>query len=82
MGAFKGNQARGQKGFGAQGMDDASGDDYLALNRVDNPQQPRKAFANKQQSVVGAYTGNSDAMDGDPITKPTPRIMQRTKGDY
>ena len=82
MGAFKGNQARGQMGFGAQGMDSASGDDELALDRVDNPQQPRKAFANKQQSVVGAYTGNADAMDGDPIAKPAQRIMQGTKGDY
>jgi hypothetical protein len=81
MGAFKGNQARGQMGYGAQGMDDDSGDDYLALDRVDNPQQPRKAFA-KGQSVTGAYTGNADAMDGDPITKPAQRIMQGTKGDY
>jgi hypothetical protein len=81
MGAFKGNQARGQKGFGAQGMDDASGDDYLALNRVDNPQQPRKAFA-KGQSVTGAYTADGDSgMDRDPIAKPGPR-MQRTLGDY
>jgi hypothetical protein len=82
MGAFKGNQARGQKGFGAQGMRDAGGDDYLALNRNDAPQTPRRAFANKQQSVVGAYTGNADAMDGDPIAKPAQRIMQGTKGDY
>jgi hypothetical protein len=82
MGAFKGSQARGQMGYGSQGMDDASGDGDLGLNRVDNPQQPRKAFANKQQSVVGAYTGNSDAMDGDPIVKPAQRIMQGTKGDY
>ena len=81
MGAFKGNQARGQKGFGAQGMDDASGDDYLALNRVDNPQQPRKAFA-KGQSVTGAYTADGDSgMDRDPIAKPGPRT-QRTLGDY
>jgi hypothetical protein len=81
MGAFKGSQARGQKGFGVQGMRDDSGDDYLALDRVDMPQTPRKAFANKRQSVVGAYTGNADAMDGDPISKPGPR-MQRTLGDY
>jgi hypothetical protein len=82
MGAFKNDTQRGgARGFGTQGMNSAGGDDYLELDRVDNPQQPRKAFANKQQSVVGAYTGNADAMDGDPIAKTLPR-MQGTKGDY
>ena len=82
MGAFKNDTQRGgARGFGTQQMNDAEGDDYLALDRVDNPQQPRKAFA-KGQSVTGAYTGNADAMDGDPIAKPSPRIMQSTKGDY
>jgi hypothetical protein len=84
MGAFKGSQARGQKGFGAQGMDSASGDDELALDRVDNPQQPRKAFSSKYQATygVGAYTANDQsAMDKDPIAKPGPR-MQGTKGDF
>jgi hypothetical protein len=81
--AFKNDAQRGgPRGFGKQGMDDAGGDDYLALDRVENPQQPRKAFSKKQQSITGAYTGNADAMDGDPIAKPSPRIMQSTKGDY
>jgi hypothetical protein len=82
MGAYKGSQGRGQMGYGAQGMDSASGDDELALDRVDNPQQPRKAFASKQQSVTGAYTADDDSgMDKDPITQPSARIMQRILGD-
>jgi len=81
MGAFKGNQARGQKGYGAQGMKDAGGDDYLELKRDDAPQTSGKAFA-KGQSVTGAYTGNADAMDGDQLTKPNPRVTQLSKGDY
>jgi hypothetical protein len=84
MGAFKNDTQRGgPRGFGTQGMSDDSGDDYLALDRVDNPQQPRKAFANGQQSVVGAYTADGDSgMDKDPIAKPSQRIMQRILGDY
>jgi hypothetical protein len=59
----------------------ADGNDELALDRVDNPQQPRKAFA-KGQSVTGAYTADGDsAMDKDPISQPSGRIMQRILGD-
>jgi hypothetical protein len=63
MGAFKGNQSRGQMGYGAQGMDDEP------LNRVDNPQSLGRIYKSKYSATygVGAYTGNRDAMDGDPI---------------
>jgi hypothetical protein len=83
MGAFKGNQARGQMGYGAQGMDSASGDDELALDRVDNPQSVGRIYKSKYSATygLGAYTGNADAMDGDPLTKPGSRT-QLTKGDY
>jgi hypothetical protein len=84
MPAFKNDTQRGgARGFGTQGMASDSGDDYLELDRIDNPQQPRKAFANKQQSVVGAYTADGDSgMGKDPVAKPSSRIMQRTLGDY
>jgi hypothetical protein len=68
-------------GYGAQGLNSADGDDELALDRVDNPQQPRKAFA-KGQSVTGAYTADGDSgMDKDPVSQPSGRIMQRILGD-
>ena len=69
MGAFKGNQARGQMGYGAQGMDDASGDGDLGLNRVDNPQQPRKAFSSKYQASYGIGEYASADMGQDPIAR-------------
>ena len=82
MPAFRNSTQRGgARGFGTQMFNSADGNDELALDRVDNPQQPRKAFA-KGQSVTGAYTADGDSgMDRDPIAKPGPR-MQRTLGDY
>jgi hypothetical protein len=71
MGAFKNDTQRGgPRGFGTQGMDSASGDTELELDRVDNPQQPRKAFSNKYQATYGIGEYASADMGQDPIARP------------
>jgi hypothetical protein len=63
MGAFKGNQARGQMGYGSQGMGDEP------LRPVETPQSVGRAFRGKQAGGAGAYTSNDrkSVMDKDAI---------------
>jgi hypothetical protein len=77
MGAFKGNQGRGQMGYGAQGMDDEP------LDRVDDPQSVGRIYKSKYSATygLGAYTGNANAMDGDPIVKGKTDTGNRNRED-
>jgi hypothetical protein len=73
MGAFKGNQARGQMGYG---VDDGD----FALVRDDSPQRVGKVYANKNQRYGEQGYGAAD-MAQDPIVPPGKR-MKGTLGDY
>jgi hypothetical protein len=65
MPAYKGNQERGVKGWATDGMQD------FPLVRDDTPQSVGRIYKSKYSATygLGAYTGNADAMDGDPIVK-------------
>jgi hypothetical protein len=73
--AFKGSQARGQKGYGAAGMGDG-----FELDRVDSPQGGGKPYANDyQRSGIGPYTGGLGAFGKDPITRPNTDTGNRNR---
>jgi hypothetical protein len=59
--AFRGSQARGQKGFGAQTLGE------LALNRDERPQSVGKVYKNANQGAGERGFGTGD-LDKDPLT--------------